>query len=223
MTDDDVIAYLAGDLDTAPGLEPSARLERSRSLLADPALWAEPGPDLEQRVVAAVAETRRVTPTEVTAPTEPPAEMTRRRTSHRLRNAVLGAAAAVLVAVGLAAVVTTQRDHPLEFAATLSGTELAPAASGSATMTKTTSGWRIHLSASGLPRLDNGRYYQAWLKNPAGTLVPIGTFNEGRDVTLWSGAAPSDFPTITVTRQVAAAGPASSGQKVLVGTSHRTH
>jgi len=223
MTDDEVVAYLAGDLDIAPGLEPSARLERSRSLLADPALWAEPGADLERRVVSAVTEARQVRPTHDDASTEAPPVPSRPRPSHRLRTALLGAAAAVLLAVGLAAVVTTQRDHPVQFAATLSGTDLAPGATGSATMTRTASGWRIHLTASGLPRLDNGRYYQAWLKSPSGTLVPIGTFNEGRDVTLWSGAPPSDFPTITVTRQMAAAGPASSGQKVLVGTSHRTH
>jgi hypothetical protein len=40
---------------------------------------------------------------------------------------------------------------------------------------------------------------------------------------LWSGVAPDRYPGITVTRQEAAAGPASSGQRVLVGTSHRTH
>ena len=90
-------------------------------------------------------------------------------------------------------------------------------------MTKTSSGWRIHLQAAGLARLDNGAYYEAWLKNSAGTLVPIGTFNQGEDVTLWSGVPPTDYPSITVTRQSADAGPASSGQKVLVGTSHRTH
>jgi hypothetical protein len=119
-------------------------------------------------------------------------------------------------------VVTTQRDHPVEFAAALHGTELAPTASGSVTMTQTSSGWRIHLKATGLPRLDGGRYYQGWLKDAAGTLVPIGTFNEPADVTLWAGVPPSSYPTITVTRQEASSGPASSGQKVLLGTSHRT-
>ena len=42
------------------------------------------------------------------------------------------------------------------------------------------SGWRIELDASGLPRLDNGRFYEAWLRNAAGVLVPLGTFNEGQ-------------------------------------------
>lgn len=107
MTDDDVVAYLAGESETPPRTADAARLERSRALLADPALWIEPGPDLEQRIVDAVAP---------------------RRPRHWVRNALLGAAAAVILAVGIAAVVTTQRERPVEFAASLQGTELAPTA-----------------------------------------------------------------------------------------------
>jgi len=55
-------------------------------------------------------------------------------------------------------------------------------------------------------------------RNDAGTLVPIGTFNEGQDVTLWAGVSPVDFPTLTVTREEADGDQASSGEKVLVGT-----
>jgi hypothetical protein len=32
-------------------------------------------------------------------------------------------------------------------------------------------------------------------------LVPIGTFNDGRDVTLWAGVASTCFTTLTVTRE----------------------
>ena len=49
-------------------------------------------------------------------------------------------------------------------------------------------------------------------------LVPIGTFNEGRNVTLWAGVSPKDFTTLTVTRERADGDQASSGEKVLVGT-----
>ena len=56
------------------------------------------------------------------------------------------------------------------------------------------SGWRIELDATGLPRLDNGRFYQAWLRNAAGVLVPIGTFNEGQNVTLWAGRLAPRLP-----------------------------
>ena len=49
-------------------------------------------------------------------------------------------------------------------------------------------------------------------------LVPIGTFNEGREVTLWAGVSPNDFTTLTVTREQADGDQACSGEKVLVGT-----
>jgi hypothetical protein len=48
-------------------------------------------------------------------------------------------------------------------------------------------------------------------------LVPIGTFNDARDVTLWAGVSPIDFRTLTVTRERADGDQTSSGQKVLVG------
>ena len=108
--------------------------------------------------------------------------------------------------------------RPRASSAALAPTDLAPGADGGATLTKTSSGWRIELDATGLPRLDAGRFYEAWLKNDAGTLVPIGTFNEGQNVTLWAGVSPVDFPTLTVTREEADGDQASSGEKVLVGT-----
>ena len=85
---------------------------------------------------------------------------------------------------------------PTQFKAALSATGLAPGASGNATLTKTTAGWRIELQITGLPRRDDGRYYEAWLKNAAGILVPIGTFNQGPSVTLWAGVAPTSFPAL---------------------------
>ena len=105
-----------------------------------------------------------------------------------------------------------------QFSAALGPTDLAPQASGDATLTKTSSGWRIELDAAGLPRLDAGRFYEAWLKNAAGVLVPIGTFNEGRNVTLWAGVSPKQFTTLSVTRERADGDQTSSGEKVLVGT-----
>ena len=49
-------------------------------------------------------------------------------------------------------------------------------------------------------------------------LVPVGTFNDARRVTLWAGVPVPSFPTLTVTRQRLGAGAASSGQRVLGGT-----
>jgi hypothetical protein len=134
------------------------------------------------------------------------------------RFVAIGAVATVAVAaaVGLS-VIGTGSAGP-RFQAALAPTQLLPGATGKATLTKTSSGWRITLNATGLPRLDRGRFYEAWLRNPAGVLVPIGTFNQGPKVTLWAGVPPKDFPTLSVTREQADGDQRSSGEKVLVGT-----
>ena len=134
------------------------------------------------------------------------------------RVALAGAAAVAVVAVAIGVVVSRSGTSAQQFHAALAPTDLAPRANGNATLTKTSSGWRIELDAAGLPRLDAGRFYEAWLKNAAGTLVPVGTFNEGRNVTLWAGVSPKQFTTLTVTRERADGDQASSGDKVLVGT-----
>jgi hypothetical protein len=129
-----------------------------------------------------------------------------------------GAAAATALAVVIAVTVLRTGTSQQGFHAALAATALAPDATGEATLTKTSSGWRIELQAKGLPRLDGGRFYEAWLRNAAGVLVPVGTFNEGRKVTLWAGVSPKDFTTLTVTREQADGEQGSSGEKVLVGT-----
>jgi hypothetical protein len=102
--------------------------------------------------------------------------------------------------------------------AALAGTELAPTAEGQAVLTQTDAGWRIELDATGLPRLDDGRFYQAWLKAEDGEAVPIGTFNEPDEVVLWAGVSPREYPTLTVTQESASDGTPASGELVLSGT-----
>ena len=101
---------------------------------------------------------------------------------------------AILIVVATESATT----NPQQFAMVLAGTALAPGVHGTATLTKTRSGWRIELSARGLPHLAHGRYYPAWLKNAGGTLVPVGTFNDADRVTLWSGVPVTEFRTLTV-------------------------
>jgi hypothetical protein len=136
---------------------------------------------------------------------------------------LIGAAAAAVVAVAIGSAVFASGTSGERFYAALAATDLAPGAGGEATFTKTTSGWRIELDATGLPRLENGRFYQAWLRNSAGVLVPIGTFNETRNVTLWAGVSPEEFGTLTVTREQADDDQASSGERVLVGAAVAGH
>jgi len=131
---------------------------------------------------------------------------------------VAAVAVPVIAAIALAVSLTVTGSSAETLHAALAPTELVPAATGEATMTKTTSGWRIELEATGLPRRDGALFYQAWLRNAAGVLVPIGTFNEGQKVTLWAGVSPKEYSSLTVTREQADGNQASSGQKVLVGT-----
>jgi Anti-sigma-K factor rskA len=203
--------------------------------LADGSLAPERRAELEARVAASselaalLAEQERAVSfarsaaAEVEAPETlrvriPTGEHARRGpVRHRL---VLISAATVtaLLAVGIGLAVFNSGSSATRFQAALAPTALVPGANGEATLTKTSSGWRIELDASGLPRLDRGRFYEAWLRNDAGVLVPIGTFNEGRNVRLWAGVSPKAFRTLTVTRERADGAQASSGEKVLVGT-----
>jgi anti-sigma-K factor RskA len=141
-----------------------------------------------------------------------------RRAPARRHYALIGAAAAAVLAVVISLAVIGSNSRNERFRAALGATPLVPGAKGEATLTKTSSGWRIELDAKGLRRLTGGRFYEAWLRNAAGVLVPIGTFNEGPKVTLWAGVSPRNFRTLTVTREEADGDQASSGEKVLVGT-----
>ena len=141
------------------------------------------------------------------------------RTVRTPRRLALGgvAAAAVAAAAIVAVVVVGSGSNGTRFQAALGSTPLAPGASGEATLTRTSSGWRIHLDATGLPRLAGDRFYEAWLKGSKGVLVPIGTFNEARNVTLWAGVSPASYKVLTVTRERADGNQVSSGEKVLAG------
>src|SRR5690242_9011697 len=104
-----------------------------------------------------------------------------RRPARRLVLASVAVAAAAATAV--LAVALSSGGSAEHFRAALAPTSLAPAASGEATFTRRPSGWRVQLDATGLPHLAGGGFYEAWLRNAAGVLVPIGTFDDGRNVT----------------------------------------
>jgi hypothetical protein len=197
------------------GADEAADVSLLADLLADPSTWVEPDAGLEDSVVAAVVGAEQTA-----GPSETPAVMhARRRAMSRRRQIVLSMAAlaaAIVIVVGIVAV--TRSGTPADFKARLSATGLAPGARASADITRNGAGFRVTLDARGLPPASPGAYYQAWLKNAAGTLVPIGTFSssDGR-VTLWSGVSPKDFPTITVTIESADNNQTSSGRRVLIG------
>jgi hypothetical protein len=155
----------------------------------------------------------------------PPALRARIETRQRARRApvrrgliLAGAVVPVVLAIAIGLRVAGSGTSSERFHAALAPTQVVPGAGGEVTLTKTASGWRIELDATGLPRRQGALFYEAWLRSPAGVLVPIGTFNEGRNVTLWAGVSPKDYPSLTVTREQADGDQASSGEKVLVGT-----
>jgi len=268
-SDEDRIAYLAGEQVESLTPDERSELDELRALLEAEAMWAEPPDELEDRVVAAIADAagtspaleqvKRPRPRQFATPVQPadvrraareeqasqppqapparqppPPQPSRQlKKPRRERSWVITILERPAYAFGLLAVLVavvagttlistsgggSPSPPPLQFAMVVNGTSLAPGAHGSATLTKMSSGWQVELSATGLPHLTNGRYYQAWLKNSAGVLVPIGTFNDAVKVTLWSGVPVTQFRTLTVTRQEANGNPASSGQRVLTGT-----
>jgi Anti-sigma-K factor rskA len=208
--------------------------EAELAALADGSLAPERRAALEARVDASpelaqrLAEQRRAVALAeaAAAEVEAPAGLRRRieaqrgarRAPARRRLVLVAAAGAAAVAVVLALTVFRSGGSGERLRVALAPTALAPGVTGTATLTKTSSGWRVYLDARGLPPLAGGRFYEAWLRDSAGTLVPIGTFNDGRGVILWAGVSPKEFRTLTVTRERADGVQASSGEKVLAGT-----
>ena len=211
---DGEIAELAALADGS--LAPERRAALEARVAASPEL-ADRLSEQQRAVAAAQSAVNGVeAPAALRARVEAQREARRVRAPRRL--VLIGAPAIAALAVGIGVVVFASGSSGERFHAALAATNLQPGATGEATLAKTSSGWRIELDAKGLPRLAGGRFYEAWLRNTAGVLVPIGTFNEGRKVTFWAGVSPKSFATLTVTREQADGDQASSGEKVLTGT-----
>jgi hypothetical protein len=217
MEHDDPIAYLSGEGGQSLPADQRADLDELRAMLSDPAVWEEPPAGLEASIVQAIGEEAR---DGIVRPA--PARWwraVRRLPSSPRRIGLAALAAAAVAALIVALSLPGAGPGPERFAMAVSGTSLAPEAHGSATLTKRASGWEGNLSATGLPRLSGIRYYyQAWLGNRRGVLVPVGTFNDARQVTLWSGVPVTQFRTLIVTVQQVGGSPASPGRSVLIGT-----
>lgn len=153
--------------------------------------------DLRERTLAAVAAAPRPESSiEEDAPgASPVVDLGEARARPRRRwTGPLLAAGAVAASVVLVATIAVRSGDggvttPLALGAT----------SGTVEIERTPSGWRIELAIE-LPRRDGGAYYEAFLEGPAGR-VPVGTFNEGEDVTLWAGVPPSVFRDFVIVAQ----------------------
>jgi Anti-sigma-K factor rskA len=208
-----------------------ADVDAVRALLGDARLWDEPSSSLESSIVAMIGSTRLPSSGPLPVDSAPVMQATvvdlhaKRSVSARWGGFVAGLAVAAAIA-GAVLLVNHQRSTTQSAGgqkSALIGQGSLPDASGRIVAFATSSGLRIELDAIGLPRLDNGDFYEAWLKSTDGTtLVPVGTFHTGAKVTLWAGVDSAGYPTFTVTREHVA-GPkdteqGSSGDVVLKGT-----
>jgi Anti-sigma-K factor rskA len=162
--------------------------EELDALLADPAMWSEPSAALQASVVAAVTNQVGVVPPVVSI------ESRRRRMSAPLA-ALLGAAAATVIVLGVGRVLSTK---PVKATASLVAPATNAGATGTARMRETNSGWEIRLNTTGLKRLEKPFYYEAWVFGPKGD-VSVGTFHTGVDVVLWAGVELDEYPELIIT------------------------
>jgi hypothetical protein len=180
------------------------------ALLADPAMWGGPSPDVGDRISAAI---------QAEAALGPPAASPTATTASApawLRPALLGAAAAVALLLGgiVALSAVSGVDDNETFAAELTSTGLVADVSGDVEIVALQSGLRIDLDAASLPRRDGGDFYQGWLKTVEGNLIPVGSFHSGENVTMWAGIGLAQVEAFTITREQA-----TGGNDVTQGTS----
>jgi len=194
-------------------------------LLADPTMWEEPPRGLIDEVILAGPPTAGDAATEASdpgdadeAPLAPVVPLTRWR---QVRAGLVGAAAAIVLLTGAVVLFSTTGAPPAETAFTgeLVPTGLIPDVDGEVEVIPVQSGLQIELRAPSLPRRDGGEFYEGWLRLDDDRLVPVGTFHEGGDVTLWAGIELERVVAMTITLEQAVPGSsadqASSGEVVL--------
>ncbi len=225
------VDYLLGEL------PPAERAAAEHLAAADPAFRAE-----VERLRPVVA-TLDALPDEAWAPADPPPLRTpagRRERAPRarrprgeglrdllrrrlvLRPAVALAAGAALLAggAGLGVALSGGRDGagPVTGASASLGALSQPGARGEVRMT-TGPDQRMEIVAAGLRPTRAGDYYELWLLDGPGRMVPVGTFRvtgSGRaDVRFQAPVPTSAYRFLDVSLQHAGAGPAHSGDSVL--------
>ncbi len=190
-----------------------AELAAIAALLTRAEPWGDPPRELEDSVVAAiVAEAGRE-----------PASSAVSLADRRSRRAwpvsrLIGAAAALTVIVaGVAVVARGGGDDGAAFA--LEGTEAAPGASATVTVSATPAGLKILLDVDGLPGAPDGYMYEAWVGD--GTLgVSAGTFHlrgGSGSIELWAGVTEPTFRQLWVTLEPIDDDPSSSRDARLQG------
>jgi len=155
-------------------------LEAGRAVMADPAVWEEPSPELGDQVAMLLQGTTK------------PQETTKWPTRTM---AGLGAVAAILLLV--IAVVALRSDAP-DWTVDIAGTDEAPLAAGTIEGWATPNGTRMVLNIDGLDPAPAGYIYELWLSQ--GPIhISAGTFTATDDVVVWSGVPRRDYPRLWIT------------------------
>lgn len=204
-TEDIRAEYLAAGSGESPA--DREQLDLIRGVLAESATWEEPPGGVVDGLFATIAREAQVPPDESAAPVP--------------RRPWLLAAGAVAAIALLVIGVASALDEPIaETVVAMTGTDLAPAAAGIASLRPTPSGWYIRLDVNGLPAAPAGSYYEGWVWSDDHEGVSIGTFHfrSGEDpVVLWSGVNVADYPSISVTLEIEDEGPEASDQIMMKG------
>lgn len=189
-------------------------------LLADPMLWTDPSPKVEDDVLAAVAaEPPPPARSSVDLDETPIRQLDPARRRRPRRTGPLLAAAAVLVAMlGGLGLLSTSIDGAETFE--LAGAGDTPSASAVAQVEDRSNGVRIVLEVDGLPPAPTGTFYAAWvIRREPPNRVGAGTFHLQADdgpIELWSGVPRGNYPMLMITLQDEN-DPGGAGRPVLQG------
>jgi anti-sigma-K factor RskA len=195
--------------------------------LAVPA--AEPPPDLELKVVAAVQHAAMA---EAAAPapagqakTRPVTTASRWRQLH-WTNPLFAALAAAAVTAAAFVGAALFRPAPALAATIRLHAQPGSSMSGLATVVHESGGYRITLTVTGLPVSAPGQFYECWYAGPGDhpgsrELITAGTFvvshSGSQTLTMWSAADPAKFRTMQITAERAGSG-GQYGTPILSGT-----
>ncbi|MFH1104349.1 MAG: anti-sigma factor [Actinomycetota bacterium] len=174
-------------------------LERLRRALADPVVWDEPALSADDLMVA-LTGSRLSTPV-----------------AHvRRRGWLIGVAAALVVVVGVLALLLVPSD-PADWTVSLAGAEAAPGASGVLAGWNVDGGSRLVLETRGLERAPSGTVYELWFMS-ADEAFSAGTFADPANVQLMVGVPWREYPNLLVTLETADGDPTPSATWVLWNT-----
>lgn len=191
--------------------DPAAAFPELAAALGSDAVWDDPAPGLEDRIVAdivaAAAETGAA-PGDADA-TEPP------------RRWLIAVAAAIVAITGIGVAISLRGgdDGPTGDVFALEATDLAADARGEVVLTELQNGLRIILIVDDLPPAAPGQFYEAWMSSTAGP-VSAGTFHMrsgSGEIELWAGVVPSErYQRLAITLEDEDGDATSNGRVVLV-------